>query len=257
MKYTITTLTIFMLTISMVFGQRPHENKSKSNHNKLIDSLKSEIDQDWIRDNPSFKSTDISFFDKSNEKKYFIGQLKINGNNVPFTWDDNLSLLQFMLNLDSNVNIKKGTEADKYFKGIKISWQNKIDGLIWFNSKSYKLTVDNWHLYDFTECPTTTNFPSLSFEKVIETPYAMTNNIQGLTIFPFNDNFKITSTETTLTTEKGLKIKGFGYDLNNDNIIDIFTFSENIYDDTFYIRLYMNVSGKWECKWIDLDEPCL
>jgi hypothetical protein len=87
--------------------------------------------------------------------------------------------------------------------------------------------------------------------------YTITNNIQGLTILPYNENIKIKSTETEMTTKNGKTIKGIGYDIDNDAILDIFSYNEEIDETTNYTRLYINVSGQWKCKWINLDEACL
>ena len=171
--------------------------------------------------------------------------------------DDNLSLLQFLLTVDSEINIKDGIAAYQNFRGIKIAWDSNINGLIWFNDKIYKATVDNWCLFSFTECPGTIIFPNLSFQKVTEIPNPITNNIQGLTIFPYNEKFKITRKETTIKSTAGKTIKGFAYDIDSDGIFDIFNYDEKIDETTYYTRLYLNVSGQWKCKWINLDEACL
>ena len=257
MKQTVSILTIFLLTVLFACGQKQQTTKSSNNQQELIDSLKKKIDQKWIIENPSLKPTKSSFFNKDNEGKYFVGILQISGQSVPFTWDDNLSLLQFLLTLDNQINVKHGIAADQYFKGTKIAWDKNMFGLIWFNDKAYKITVDNWYLFGFTECPGTIIFPNLSFKKVGDIPNAITNNIQGLTILPYNENFKIKSSETTITTKSGKTIKGIGYDLNNDAIFDIFSYNEEIDETTGYTRLYINVSGQWKCKWIHLDEACI
>lgn len=235
----------------------PQTAKSVSSQQEIIDSLKKTIDQKWIRQNPALNTTKSSFFNNNNESKYFVGLLQMSGQSIPFTWDDNLSLLQFLLTLENETNIKHGIAADENFNGTKIAWRKNINALIWFNDKAYKATVDNWHLFGFTECPGTIIFPNLIFKKVIEIPNAITNNILGLTILPYNENIKIKSTETTMTIESGKTIKGIGYDLNIDAIFDIFSYNEEIDETTGYTRLYINVNGQWICKWINLDEACL
>ena len=161
------------------------------------------------------------------------------------------------MTLENEINVKQGIAADPNFKGTKIAWDKNINGLIWFNDKSYKATVDNWHLFGFTDCPGTIIFPNLSFKKVIEIPNAITNSIQGLTILPYNEKIKIKRTETVMTNESGKTIKGKVYDLNNDAIFDIFSYNEEIDETTGYTRLYVNVSGQWKCKWINLAEVCV
>lgn len=257
LKQIVSILTFFLLTVFFACGQKQQTAKVSNNQQKLFDSLNKKVDQKWIRENPLLNQTKTSFFNKENESKYLVGLLQISGQNVPFTWDDNLSLLQFLLALDDEINIKQGIVADENFKGTKIIWKKNINGLIWFNDQAYKATVDNWHLSDFTECPETIIFPNLSFKKVLEIPNATTNNIQGLTILPYNENIKIKSTETVMTTERGKTISGVGYDLNNDGILDIFSYNEEIDETTNYTRLYINVNGQWKCKWINLDEACI
>lgn len=249
-------MTIFILTVSFTCGQK-HQNNATDNIKELIDSLTRQVDQKWLRENPTFQPTKSSFFNSDNEKKYFVGLLQISRRSVPITWDNNLLLLQFLLTWDNEINIKNGTEADPIFKGTKITWTKNINGLVWFNDKIFTATVDNWHLFGMTECPGTIIFPLLSFQKVTEIPNAITNNIQGLTIFPFNEKIKITRKETTIQTTNGVVIKGFAYDIDNDGIFDIFNYEEEIDETTNYTRLYLNVSGQWKCKWINLDEACI
>jgi hypothetical protein len=250
-------LTVFLLTILTSYGQKPKTTKPNNSQLQLIDNLKKEVDQKWIRKNPVLVPTKSSFFNKENEKKYYVGLLQISGHSIPFTWDNNLSLLQFLLTLDNGLNVKHGIAADQNFKGTKISWNKIIKGLIWFNDKTYNATIDNWHLANFTYCPGTIIFPNLSFKKVVEIPNEITNDIQGLTIIPHNKNIKIKSMQTVIKTESGKSIKGIGYDLNNDSIFDIFSYYEEIYEDTGYTRLYINMDGKWKCKWVNLDEVCV
>jgi hypothetical protein len=161
------------------------------------------------------------------------------------------------MNLENEINVKQDIAADQIFKGTKIAWVQNIYGLVWFNNNSYKATVDNWHLFGFTDCPETIIFPNLSFKKITEIPNAVANNIQGLTILPYDEKLKISRTETTIKTTTGKAIKGNAYDINTDGIFDIFYYEEEINETTNYSRLYLNVSGQWKCKWINLDEACL
>jgi hypothetical protein len=257
MKQKVSILNIFLLTILFSYGQKPQTNKSVSGHQEFIDSLKKNVDQKWIRKNPALNTTKSSFFNENNENNYFVGLLQISGQSVPFTWDDNLTLLQFLMTFDNKINVKEGIAADENFKGTKILWKKNIIGLIWFNDIAYKSTVENWYLFGINDCPGTINFPNLSFQKVTEIPNAVANNIQGLTILPYNEKFKIKSTETVMTAKSGKKIKGIGYDLDNDSILDIFSYKEFIDETTGYTRLYINVNGQWKCKWVNLNEECL
>lgn len=250
-------MTILLLTVLFACGQKQQTNTITNIKQQLIDSLTKQVDQKWIRENPSFESTKSSFFNSDNEKKYFVGLLQISGQSIPFTWDSDLSLLKYLLTLDNEINVKQGTNANPNFKGTKINWTKNINGLIWFNDKTFKAPIDNWHLFGMTECPGTIIFPLLSFQKATEIPNAITNNIQGLTIFPYNEKLKITRQETTIKTTIGKSIKGFAYDIDSDGVFDIFNYEEEIDETTNYTRLYLNVSGQWKCKWINLDEACL
>lgn len=166
-------MTIFLLTTLVAYGQKPKTNNSVVSQQEIIDSLKKTVNQKWIRQNPVLNTTKSSFFNKDNESKYFVGLLQLSGQSVPFTWDDNLSLLKFLLTLENEINVKQGIAADQNYKGTKIAWDKDINGLIWFNDKSYKAKVDNWYLFGFTDCPGTIIFPNLSFKKVTEIPNAI------------------------------------------------------------------------------------
>ncbi|OAQ42323.1 hypothetical protein A5893_04220 [Pedobacter psychrophilus] len=254
MKRKISILIILQLSTLIALAQKPNTTKSVTDSQDIITNLKKTVDQKWIRPNPKLKPTKLSFFNTENAQKYFVGLLQISGFGIPFTWDDDFTLVGFLSNLDKKINVKKGTEADPIYKGTKIKWRNDINGLVWFNGKTYKSTVDNWHLFGINDCPGTIMFPNLSFKKVIEIPNAVTNSIQGLSILPYDENIKIKSHKTTMTTENGKIIQGIGYDLNNDSIFDVFSYEEIT---TGYKRLYLNIGGQWKCKWIHLDEECI
>lgn len=257
MKKTFLILAIFLLKILSAYGQKQQTTSTSKKQNEIIGILKQKVDQKWVRKNPSLNPTKYSFFNKYNESKYFVGLIQISGNSIPFTWDNNLSLLKFLMALENEIVVKQGIDADQNYKGTKVIWKKSINGLIWFNNKSYKALVENWHLFGSNECVGTIIFPNLSFKKVAEIPNAVTNNIQGLTILPYNQNIKIKTSEIVLTTTIGKSIKGTGYDLNNDAVFDVFSYIEEIDDNTTYKRLYMNVGGKWKCKWISLNEECV
>ena len=257
MKQASTILTIFILAISFAFGQKQQSNTISSNNKRLIENLKKTVGQKWIKKNPSLNPTKPSFFNDVNEHKYFVSLMQISGQGEPFTWDDNLSLLQFLLSLSNEIEVKHGTNADQTYKGTKIRWTEDIEGIVWFNNKTYKAKVDNWHLIGFTDCPETIIFPSLSFEKVAKITNAITNDIQGLAILPFNDKLKSARAETPVKTVSGQVIEGDAYDIDNDGIFDIFIYVEEISETATYTRLFLNINGQWKCKWINLDEDCI
>ena len=244
-------MTFFFLTTQYVNGQ------AITGVEKLYEKLKKSVDNKWIKENPILKTTNPSFFNKDNENKYFVGLHQISGLSVPFIWDNNLTLLHFLLTTNPDISVLAGLDADKIFKGTKIYWKSNINGLIWFNDKEYNATVDNWYFSDFTECPGTIIFPILSFKKVTDIPNALTNNVQGLMIIPYIDNLSIRKSDASLTDYNDNTVIGIAYDINNDGIFDIFSYTEELDETTFYTRLYINVSGEWKCKWINLDEACL
>jgi len=250
MKQKFYILAFFILSTLFIYGQ------SITDIEKLYEKLTKSVDNKWVSENPAFKPTDSSFFNKDNENEYFVGLLQISGFSIPFSWDNNLALLHFLLAMDTNISVLTGVEADQVYKGTKISWDTDISGLIWFNDKSYRATVAHWHLFDMTDCPGTIIFPSLSFEKIVDIPNALTNNIQGLSIIPYIDKLTIKSFKTSLTMTNSKTVKGIAYDINDDGIFDIFYYSEETDESTYYTRLYINVNGMWKCKWINLDEVC-
>jgi len=250
MRQLIHILTVFLLTTQCFFGQHT-DNK------KLYERLRKSIDNEWIKENPVFKTVKSSFFNKDNEDKYYVGLSQFSGLSIPFGWDNNLSFLYYLMTNYPNFSILTGQNADENFKGTKIYWETSINGLIWFNDRSYKATVDNWYLSTQTECPGTIIFPTLSFKKIIDIPNALTNNIQGLMVMPYTDKLSISASETSMFLDDGTEINGISFDIDNDEVFDIFTYQENIDETTFYIRLYINVNGEWKCKWISLDETCL
>ena len=251
MKQNFYILTFFLFSIQFVYGQ------NNAGIEKLYEKLLKSVDNEWISENPTFKTTESSFFNEENENRYFVGLLQISGFSIPFTWDNNLTLLHFLLVLDSNISVITGIEADQVYKGTKIIWNTGLNGLIWFNDKSYKATVAHWHLFDFTDCPGNIIFPYLLFDKIVDITNALTNNIQGLTIIPYNEKLTIKSSATSMTMTIGKTVEGIAYDIDNDGIFDIFTYFEGVDEFTGYTRLYINVNGKWKCKWINLYEECI
>lgn len=258
MRRLIAAMSVLIISTLISFGQIRGVPIDAQAVRDLYLSLKKSVNTSWIRENPVLSETKPSFFNSDNQAHYFVGLLQMSGHSFPFTRDHTFSVLQFLLALDSSINIKQGSDADKVLKGTKVSWNQKIYGLLWFDDAIHKAEVHNWHLFEMTECPGTIIFPLLMFKKVKDVPNALTNNIQGLTIFPYDERItKIISSEAHITTRDEQKIKGVGYDVNNDNIFDIFTYDEDIDDTTSYSRLYINVSGHWECRWIRLDEDCV
>lgn len=246
---------VFSIAFSCAFAQ--HQGQLSTDYKKLVQQLKKDVDQSWIRENPVLKAAQPSFFTTANEKDYFIGHLEISGEGVPFTWDDNIAWLTYLMQQDNQLQVKKGVAADRNFKGTKITWQRPIKGLLWFNQTAYKAQLDNWHLFGLSDCPGTITFPSLSFKQVVDVPDARTNSITGLAILPYNALFRIESAELGLATTAGLILQGTGYDLNADGIYDVFSYTEEVDEISSYTRLYINVAGQWICRWINFSQECI
>ncbi len=224
----------------------------------IYSNLKDSLSTDWKRENPDFKEIEVSFFSKANVENYFVAPIQISGYQIPFAWDDDLSILKFLLSINDNIEIRKGTEADPYYKGIKIKWEEAPSAFLWIDEQAYKAPVTDWYLIQETDCPGTINFATISFKKQFEVADAINNSIKGVAIMPFNNEFKkITSNKVSMRTDSGALINGKTYDINNDGISDVFIFDEEIDETTYYSRLYLNIDGKWECKYVKLDEVCI
>lgn len=271
MKRITTIATALLLATLFACEQKPKtpiptENSQKTvekpqettvNLQPTLDSLKKIIGNKWVKQNPVFEPTQPSFFTKENENSYFICPLQISGLDIPFVWDDNFTLVDFLLAQNSNTTLKKGIKADKDYKGTKIIWNQTIDGLIWLDNKTYKSAITDWYVIEDTDCPGTISFPSVSFQKINTVTESSVVNPNGLVIIPYRENSKIKSSEAEIKDKNGKTIQGTGYDINGDSIPDIFTYIETVEEMAVYKRLYINVSGQWKCKWVHLDEECI
>lgn len=226
----------------------------------VLKELSNTVESSWIKTSPQLKQTKSSFFTRENSKTTFVVPVKISGLGVPFTWDCDLSILNFLLNKDESITIKKGIEADPNYKGVRINWTKKQNSLLWIDGELYESTIDNWYLFGLNDCPGTYTFPVLNFTKQYDVPNARTNSQSGIAIFPARPYITdIERIETKLITEGQEKVNGTGFDLNNDQIIDVFIFMEWLDEEqmTGYKRLYMNVDGNWVFKWSELYEECI
>lgn len=220
--------------------------------------LKDSLGTDWLRENPELENTKASFFDKTRAENYFVAPIQISGFSIPFAWDDDLSILKFMLSRNDKIKTLEGTEADPNYKGIKIKWGQALTGLLWVNDRIYKAPISDWHLIKETDCPGTINFPTLSFKKQFDAPNAINNKLEGIAIIPFTSEInKVSSSKVSLKTRNGMVVDGKAFDINNDEVSDIFIYDEEIDETTYYSRLYLNIDGKWVCKYVKLDEVCI
>lgn len=271
MKQITTITTVLVLAILFACEQKPKTEtaiespqevtekpkKIVASVQQTIDSLKKIIGNSWVKQNPTLEPIGSSFFTKENENSYFVCPLQISGMDIPFVWDGNFSLAEFLLARDSNTTLKKGIEADNEYKGTKIIWNKTIAGLIWLDNKTYKSTITDWYVIGDTDCPGTISFPSLSFQKIGTVTEDNVSNPIGLAIVPYMENGKIKSSEAEIKEKSGKTIQGTGYDINGDGILDIFSYTEAVEEMASYTRLYINVSGQWKCKWVHLDEECI
>ena len=224
----------------------------------IYSHLKDSLTTDWVRENPELTETEASYFNEERAAEYFVAPLQISGYSTPFAWDDDLSILRFLLSKDEDIVIVRGTEADPNYKGIKVTWKRGLSGLLWIDNKAYEAPVTDWWLIKESDCPGTISFPTLSFEKQFEVPNALTNDLEGLVILPFNSEFKnIKASDVSLKTKNGILLRGKAYDIDSDGVSDVFLYDEQIDEATYYSRLYLNVNGKWECKHVKLDEVCV
>jgi hypothetical protein len=220
--------------------------------------LKDSLGTAWLRVNPELENTKASFFDKARAENYFVAPIQISGLSIPFAWDDNLSILKFLLSRNNKIKTLEGTEADPNYKGIKIKWEQAITGFLWVNDSIYKAPVRDWYLIKETDCPGTINFPTLSFEKQFDAPNAINNKLEGIAIIPFTSEInKVSSSGVSLKTRSGMMVDGKAFDINNDGVSDIFIYDEEIDETTYYTRLYLNIEGKWVCNYVKLDEVCI
>jgi hypothetical protein len=220
--------------------------------------LKDSLSTDWVRENPVLMDTEASFFNHTTAENYFVAPILISGLSIPFAWDDELSILNFLLSKNNKIEILKGAEADPNYKGIKIRWEEAPSALLWVNGKAHRAPITEWHLIQETDCPGTINFPTLSFEKQFEAPNAINNKIEGLAVIPFSNEInRITSSNISLKAINGSMLDGKAFDINDDGISDIFLYDEEVDEISYYTRLYLNIDGKWVCKYVKLDEVCI
>jgi hypothetical protein len=229
-----------------------------SSQTDIYTQLKDSLSMDWVRENPELADTKPSFFNKSKADDYLVVPIQISGLSIPFAWDDELSILKYLFSRNDKIEIRKGVEADPNYKGLKIKWEEAPLALLWVNDKAYRAPITEWYLIKDTDCPGTINFPTLSFEKQFDVPNAINNRLDGLAIIPFSNEInKITSSDVSLKTKSGMLLNGKTFDINDDGTGDLFLYDEEIDETPSYSRLYINIDGKWECRYVKLDEVCI
>jgi hypothetical protein len=112
--------------------------------------------------------------------------------------------------------------------------------------------------YPFVMPPKTSLKKTYTDEQFEDLKYILSNPIMVFSIIPLDDNaydlpFNLEgrSEPVKLETSKGKDIEGTGIDLNGDKILDAFWYND-IMDSKIvevYVRLYINVEGKWIPIW--------
>lgn len=224
-----------------------------------LKSLKQRVDQSWITENPSIGKTQPSFFNQKNHLDFLVSELNFNGKSVPFVWDCDFSILDFLSKKEYKFEEEKHMFNDKEYSEVTIDWIAG-DGLLWFGNKTYKSKIGSWYLAPIYDCVGIIPFPYLTFEKMFELKDARTNSEKGIAIIPYSKEIKnIVRNEVNLFSTEGKLMKGTGYDINEDSIMDVFIHYQNLDDEGFtgYRRLYLNVEGIWLCKWVEYYEECI
>lgn len=250
MKFLSTVLLFLLISISSVYSQ-----------NNPYKIFRDSVPSDWIIENPKFAEYDPSFFNKDNAEDYYIAHLQKVGFNKLITWDQNLSLLKFISNRTDDYTLLQGEEADSVYLGSKIKWRDDLSALLAFDQHIYKSKIKFWQLMGKNECVGTINFPSVKFENNYISEITDLNTNTGLAIIPTHKEIDhVKQHKSVLRTTTGNFIKGKGFDLNRDDVIDVFVYDESIgneYNPDTYKRLYVNINGKWKLAWFALYEPCI
>ncbi|WP_299246230.1 hypothetical protein [uncultured Aquimarina sp.] len=227
---------------------------------KDVHKLKKSVDQSWIKENPLIQKTKPSFFNEINHSEFLILELNFSGKSIPFVWDCDFSILNFLSNKEYLIENKNHQFNNKNHTISTIKWTDEISSLLWFRDKIHKSKVDNWHLENYFDCEGIISFPNLKFEKIFELKNARTNLEKGIAIIPFTSEIQnIAYSEIELISQTGQLMKGTGYDINEDKVTDIFIHYQELDDEGFtgYKRLYININGNWSCKWIEYYEECI
>jgi hypothetical protein len=224
----------------------------------IIREVQSLVDLRWKKPNPQFKPTQHSFFSDTNTRNIYVAPIEWSGNGFPFSWDSDLRGLNFLVKENSDFSVLKDQQADKEYGGTKIVWKGEVSVLIWVSNKIYSSRVNDWNLIETNDCPGNKNFPFITFAKVFDLPNARTNTLSGLAIIPYPSSLKsITRSKLSIETSSSTKIEGDSFDLNGDGIADVFFYSESLDETTAMNRLYLNINGSWQCRWVQLYEECI
>jgi hypothetical protein len=223
----------------------------------IYNRLKDSVNITWITPLEQLENTKPSYFNKTNSQLVFISPLEISGYGTPFSNDCDLSVLKFLSPQDSTIVVNTGKEADSFYLGTKIKWKEKIPALLYINSKIKNSSITDWYLFGKSECPKFSLFPTLNFEELYQLDSPEKNDSEGIALFPSPNDISIIKEATVeLKSKTGNRFWGKAYDLNNDEIQDVFIYRDTDYDSNGkrQQKLYINVEGKWVIKWNNLEE---
>lgn len=213
--------------------------------------LKGTIDSSWIKSIEELEKTKPSYFNNINSESVFISQLEISGYGVPFSWDSDFSILNFLMKKDSIVDIYEDGKADVVYLGTKLIWPNQKTVLLYIEDEIRNSVITDWYMIGNSECPAMQLFPNLNFEQWYRPPSPVRNTSKGIAIFPYpSDVTTIKEKEIKLKSKNGNSIRGNAYDLNNDQIPDVFIYQEPEFDenDAKQTSLFINLNGSWILK---------
>ncbi|MDR0418852.1 MAG: hypothetical protein LBH34_01410, partial [Prevotellaceae bacterium] len=222
----------------------------------LYSRLKDSVPTSWIKENPSFSESGKSFFSEKKAVEYIVVPVQMNDEYM-FLWDDNFSVLEFLLKKDKDIELQEGMDADSVYGGTKIVWKKEQEGQVWLGDSIYSTLIDSWHLMQWDDCPGTIPFPVVTLEKPNISDEGDLDDFTGLMILSSKKEINsVESFDMEMVSGTGQSCNGIGFDFNNDEVADVFLYDEMGKNGDTYTRLYMNVDGKWICKWISLDEQC-
>lgn len=160
----------------------------------------------------------------------------------------------------------KTNRSDQKDICFKLSHQLKVFAVAQNQIKLFSGIVSEWwYKPGQNECPGNELFPLV---RIVLNDCAILNcGTEDSLIIGFLGAGKkilnrIKKTEIRVTKNKSLKTEGesniFGtsFDLNGDDIDDIFIFKQQLSEYKSYIRIYANFNGEWVCNWDGLEEEC-
>lgn len=241
------------------------------------------IKKEWLRPNPVFKRSTASFFNLKNANQLMVFPVDVLSNSKLCVTDCENKFFKQFKNIESLKlsMLKDKREESLSYVELELIPSNKPEIIMLANNKIIKSKILSWHKGGINECPGNHSFPSLTidaneFDKKIRD--SRSYFIFGMISSRIKESSEIKTVigiysprlntikegiapalpdEYQLETVSGQLINGFTLDLNNDRKVDIFWFMELIDSETEYFRLYLNIEGKWCCKWIELIEGCV